>query len=143
MYSFLRNHGMNVKIYHFSTRLCVLSRTLVQWICGVAFLHSWLYILGGFDPAHASTVLSVLHLHLLVLVPYLATHSAPFTRIRELVATYCYLFNNYLFLFYQRLCLVILLTAAISSYDLSYCLWIGRCPLQLMIQILLMWQVFC
>ncbi len=33
--------------------------------------------------AYASTVLSVLHLHLLGLVPYFATRSAPFARIRE------------------------------------------------------------
>ncbi len=34
-------------------------------------------------PAHASTVLSVLHLHLLVLVPNFVTLSAIFARIRE------------------------------------------------------------
>ncbi len=52
MYHFLRNHGMNVKIHHFSIRLCVLSRTTVQQKCGVAFLHSWLYIKGGFGSCH-------------------------------------------------------------------------------------------
>ncbi len=35
-------------------------------------------------PAHVSTVLSVSHLHLLVLVSYFATRSAPSARIREL-----------------------------------------------------------
>ncbi len=34
---------MNVKIHHFSIRLCVLLRTMVQQKCGIAFLHSWLY----------------------------------------------------------------------------------------------------
>ncbi len=34
---------------------------------------------------HVSTVLSVLHRHLLVLVPYFATHSAPFARIHKLI----------------------------------------------------------
>ncbi len=34
--------------------------------------------------AHASTMLSVLYLHLLVLVPYFATCGAPFARICEL-----------------------------------------------------------
>ncbi len=38
-------------------------------------------------PAHAFTVLSVLHLHLLVLVLYFATSSAPFAQIRELKRT--------------------------------------------------------
>ncbi len=47
MHYFLRNHRMNVKIHHFSIRLCVLSRTTVQQKCGVAFLHSWLLTLGG------------------------------------------------------------------------------------------------
>ncbi len=34
--------------------------------------------------AHASTMLSVLHVHLLVLVSYFATRSAPFARIHKL-----------------------------------------------------------
>ncbi len=42
MHYFLRNHGINVKIRRFSIKLCVLSRTTVQWKCGVAFPHSWL-----------------------------------------------------------------------------------------------------
>ncbi len=33
--------------------------------------------------AHASTMLSALHLHLLVLVPYFTTRSASFAQIRE------------------------------------------------------------
>ncbi len=33
--------------------------------------------------AYASTMLSVSHLHLLLLVPYFATHCAPFLRIHE------------------------------------------------------------
>ncbi len=40
---------MNVKIHNFSVRLCVLSQTMVQQKYVVAFLHSWLYILGSFD----------------------------------------------------------------------------------------------
>ncbi len=39
---FFRNQRMNVEIHHFSIRLCVLSPTMVQRKCGVAFLHSWL-----------------------------------------------------------------------------------------------------
>ncbi len=50
MHNFLRNHGMNVKIRGFSIMLCELSRTTVQQKCGVAFLHSWLYTIGGFLP---------------------------------------------------------------------------------------------
>ncbi len=46
---FLRNHGTNVKIHHFSIRLCVLSRTTVQQKCGVLLLHSWFYTRRGFD----------------------------------------------------------------------------------------------
>ncbi len=34
--------------------------------------------------SHASTVLSVLHIHLLVLLPHFVTRSAPIARIREL-----------------------------------------------------------
>ncbi len=33
-------------------RPCVLSRTTVQWKCGVAFSHSMLYTLRDFGPAH-------------------------------------------------------------------------------------------
>ncbi len=54
MYSFLRNHGMNVKTHHFSIKLCVLSWTTVQRKCAIAFLHSQFYTLGGFV-----TILSV------------------------------------------------------------------------------------
>ncbi len=49
---FLRNQGMNVKIHHFSIRLRVFSRTTVQQKCCAAFLHSWLYTLGGFVSLH-------------------------------------------------------------------------------------------
>ncbi len=35
------------------------------------------------DRAHASTVLSVLHVHLSLLVPYFATRSARFAQIRK------------------------------------------------------------
>ncbi len=36
------------KYHHFSIRLCVLSRTMVQQKCGVAFVHSRLHTLRGF-----------------------------------------------------------------------------------------------
>ncbi len=49
---------MNVKIHHFSIRLCVLSRTTVQQKCDVAFLHSWFYTLGGF--ANTQTIVILL-----------------------------------------------------------------------------------
>ncbi len=48
---------MNVKIHHFSTRLCVLSRTRVQRKCCAAVLHSWLYTLGGFGWVFCVSVL--------------------------------------------------------------------------------------
>ncbi len=40
---------MNVKKHHFSIRLLVSSRTTGKQKCGVSFLHSWLFTLGGFD----------------------------------------------------------------------------------------------
>ncbi len=52
MHYFLRNRGMNVKIHHFSVRLCVLSQTTVQQKCGVAFLHSWLGTQECFGRTH-------------------------------------------------------------------------------------------
>ncbi len=39
---------MNVKNHHFSIRLHVSSRTTGKQKCGVAFLHSQLFTLGGF-----------------------------------------------------------------------------------------------
>ncbi len=53
---FLRNHGMNVKIHHFSIRQWVLGQTMAQQKCSVAFLHSWLYTLGGFDTCRPSSM---------------------------------------------------------------------------------------
>ncbi len=52
MHYSLRNHRMNIKIRHFSIMLCVLSRTRIQRKYGVAILHSWFYILGGFGSTH-------------------------------------------------------------------------------------------
>ncbi len=49
MHYFLRNHGINVKIHNFFIGLCVLSRTTVQQKCSVAFPHSWLGTIEGFD----------------------------------------------------------------------------------------------
>ncbi len=51
------------KINNFSVRLCVLSRTMVQWKCGVAFLHSWLHTLGGFLLVHESELSPSTHSH--------------------------------------------------------------------------------
>ncbi len=49
--------------------------------------------------AHASTVLSVLHFYLLVLVPYFATSGAPFARIHEY--TKLYVNDGFLHSFYD------------------------------------------
>ncbi len=59
MHYFLRNHGMIVKIDHFSIRVRVSSRTMIQQKCGVAFLHSWLYTPGGFAKSHHNSEILV------------------------------------------------------------------------------------
>ncbi len=50
---FFENNRMNVKINHFSIRLCVLSQTVAQQKCGVSFLHSWLGTIEGFGCTHS------------------------------------------------------------------------------------------
>ncbi len=75
---------MNTKIHHFSIRLHVLGRTTQAQLPSFTFIvlysrRRW----SGTCCPHASTILSFLHLHLLVLVPYFATHSTPFARICE------------------------------------------------------------